>query len=64
MINMDSEKSLQLMGGGGGGGTDGRTKFVSDIAQSLDKKDSTLAVYLDLSKAFLILLILYIYYIS
>ena len=32
--------------------TDAITKFVSDITQSLDTKDSTLAVYLDLSKAF------------
>ena len=32
--------------------TDAITKFVSDITQSLDIKDSTLAVYLDLSKAF------------
>jgi len=34
------------------GTIDAVTKFVSAIAQSLDKKESTLAVYLDLSKAF------------
>ena len=41
---MDSDKSLQQH--------DAITKFASDITQSLDTKDSTMVVYLDLSKAF------------